>query len=721
LTRRDKQLALALAVLAIAMLLAAGILVAAVWATLDPAERSAVVPVLQARVAVAIFVWLVMIGLAALVLRRLFERYVDAPAQLLDQVRVLMLGDGRRDLPQRGSAENRGLAQALALLLQERNRLRDDMARRVAEASHDIEQQRSRLATLMSELKQSVVVCNLEGRILLYNNGARELLRSLSGVPALGGGAELIGLGRSIHAICDRQLVAHALEGIRSRLQEGAIAPSIQFVTTTPAAHLLRVRMAAVPAPDGASASDLDGFVLMIDDITRELERDSQRDQLLHRLTESSRASLANLQAAVELLELPDLDPLQRERFLAVIREEVVSLAERVREAAADAGRQSRTPWPLDDMLGAELVAAACRYIENMEGVPGVEAADVDRSLWLRVDSFSLLQALGYLAARLQQECGVRAVRLRLTAARSRARLDLAWNGPVLGSATVASWQGDAMRSAGQSLPLSLNEVVDRHGGEFWFERDPSGDGGFFRFLLPIADERVEAPGALPRHEARPEFYDFDLFRSSPQSRQLDDVALADLSYTVFDTETTGLDPSGGDEIIQIGATRIVNGKLLKSECFDQLVDPQRAVTPASSLIHGLVPDMLRGKPTIREVLPAFHAFVSDTVLVAHNAAFDMRFLELKQQVAGVRFDQAVLDTLLLAAVVHADHASHGLEEVAARLDIAVSRRHDALADALLTAEIFLRLIPLLQNLGIRTLGEARAAALRTYYGRLRY
>jgi DNA polymerase-3 subunit epsilon len=311
---------------------------------------------------------------------------------------------------------------------------------------------------------------------------------------------------------------------------------------------------------------------------------------------------------------------------------------------------------------------------------------------------------------------------LRLAAASPRARLDLAWSGPALGSATVASWQGDAMRIAGQSLPLSLNEVVDRHGAEFWFEREPSGDGGFFRFLLPVADERVEAPAAaLHRHEARPEFYDFDLFRSSPQWRQLDDRALADLSYTVFDTETTGLDPSGGDEIIQIGATRIVNGKLLKSECFDQLVDPQRSIAPASSLIHGLTPDMLRGKPTIREVLPAFHAFVSDTVLVAHNAAFDMRFLELKQDVAGVRFDHAVLDTLLLAAVTHPDQASHGLEEIAVRLDIAVARRHDALADALLTAEIFLRLIPLLQNLGIRTLGEARAAARRTYYGRLRY
>src|SRR5690606_34521860 len=159
-------------------------------------------------------------------------------------------------------------------------------------------------------------------------------------------------------------------------------------------------------------------------------------------------------------------------------------------------------------------------------------------------------------------------------------------------------------------------------------------------------------------------------------------------SFTVFDTETTGLDPSGGDEIIQIGATRIVNGKLLRSECFEQLVDPQRLIAPESARIHGLTPDRLRGQPTILQVLPAFHVFASDTVLVGHNVAFDMRFLELKQDAAGVRFDHAVLDTLLLAAVVHPDQASHGLEEIALRLDIVVAKRHDALADALLTAEI---------------------------------
>ena len=130
---------------------------------------------------------------------------------------------------------------------------------------------------------------------------------------------------------------------------------------------------------------------------------------------------------------------------------------------------------------------------------------------------------------------------------------------------------------------------------------------------------------------------------------------------------------------------------------------------------------MLRGQPTIAEALPAFHAFASDTVLVGHNVAFDMRFLKLKEAAGGVRFDQPVLDTLLLSSVVHPNEASHGLEAIAARLGVTVAGRHTAIGDALATAEVFLKLLPPLRQMGILTLAQARASALSSYYARLRY
>ncbi|MDP3132209.1 MAG: exonuclease domain-containing protein, partial [Burkholderiaceae bacterium] len=130
---------------------------------------------------------------------------------------------------------------------------------------------------------------------------------------------------------------------------------------------------------------------------------------------------------------------------------------------------------------------------------------------------------------------------------------------------------------------------------------------------------------------------------------------------------------------------------------------------------------MVHGKPHIGEVLPAFHSFALDTVLVAHNAAFDMKIMALKEQATGLRFDHPVLDTLLLSAVVHPQQESHRLEAIAERFDITVLGRHTALGDALVTAEVFLRLIPLLADQGIHTLRQAREAAQKTYYARLKY
>ena len=84
-------------------------------------------------------------------------------------------------------------------------------------------------------------------------------------------------------------------------------------------------------------------------------------------------------------------------------------------------------------------------------------------------------------------------------------------------------------------------------------------------------------------------------------------------------------------------------------------------------------------------------------------------------------FDQPVLDTLLLSAVVHPAQESHRLEAIAERLGVVVQGRHTALGDAIVTAEVFLKLIPLLAAQGIHTLGQAREAAQRTYYARVKY
>nr|WP_130430866.1 exonuclease domain-containing protein [Rivibacter subsaxonicus] len=704
-------LVLALVVLGMAALLRA---------TLEPAERATLAALLEPRAALLLLVGLLLAGGLGALGRGAYRHWVAAPARLAEEARVLAATDAQRALAPQGSTENRALGAVIDDLVRQRGALRDDVQARVQEASREIEQQRQRLAALMAELTQSVVVCNLDGRILLYNHRALLQFRALSSAPALAGGGELIGLGRSIYAVFDRRLVEHALQSIRQRRQRGDAHPSAQFVTGTPAGQLLRAQMAPVRAGDEEDA-EVAGFVLMLEDITQQSAEAAQRDRLLQDLIEGSRAGLGNLLAALEMLEFPDVDEPTRERFQAVIRSEARALSVRVRDVASQTAQTIKTRWPLEDMLGADLVAAALRAIETQHACR-VVGDEVDAALWLQLDSYSLLQALVFLAGRLVEDHGVRLLRLRLARAGQRAQLDLVWSGPAMSTETAVGLETEPIRVGSDTLALTVRDVVERHDGAFWFERVRVRHEAFFRFLLPLAEagERFEpAPG--PRGESRPEFYDFDLFRVSEQARELSDRRLADLAFTVFDTETTGLEPSAGDEIIQIGATRIVGGKLRRHECFEQLVDPRREIPAASIPIHGIRPEMVAGQPGIELVLPAFHAFARDTVLVAHNAAFDMRFLQLKEASTGVVFEQPVLDTLLLSAVLHPQQESHRLEAIAERLGVTVLGRHTALGDAMVTAEVFVRLVPLLAERGIVTLGQALEAAQQSYLARVRY
>jgi DNA polymerase-3 subunit epsilon len=382
----------------------------------------------------------------------------------------------------------------------------------------------------------------------------------------------------------------------------------------------------------------------------------------------------------------------------------------------ADALKGSLT---LEDMRAADLLAAVQRRISEALNVPA-SVEDTDAELWVRVDSYAIVQAMVFLASKLADDYDVRGFRLRAGSGGGFAEFDLVWTGAIVGSDALSLWEGEPMRIGAEETPLSLRDVLSHHGGEAWLKVDKIRQITSIRLLLP----RGEAVAALHHRpaaaESRPEFYDFDLFDRIAVGA-LGERRLTELSYTIFDTETTGLEPSAGDEIISIGAVRIVNGRLLKQEVFEQLVNPRRSISRESMAVHGIDARQLVSEPPIEQVLPRFHRFCEDTVLVAHNAAFDMRFLELKEAATGVRFGQPVLDTLLLSAVVHPSMDNHHLDLIAERVGVRVIGRHTALGDALLTGEVFLRLLPLLAERGIVTLAQALEASRATYHARLQY
>jgi DNA polymerase-3 subunit epsilon len=233
-------------------------------------------------------------------------------------------------------------------------------------------------------------------------------------------------------------------------------------------------------------------------------------------------------------------------------------------------------------------------------------------------------------------------------------------------------------------------------------------------FLLTL-EPRGEAP--LSPTAARPLVYDFALL-DRPAACPIDDRPLSALTYVVFDTETTGLQPHR-DEVVQIGALRIVNGRVVPGEVIDQLVNPGIPIPTASTAIHGIAAADVAGAPGIEPAARAFHDFCAGAVIVAHNAPFDIAFLNRHAARTGVTFDHPVLDTVLMSAVIWGAATTHTLDALADRLGahLPADVRHTALGDARATAEVFLRMLPILQSRGITTFGALVAETRK--HGRL--
>lgn len=723
-TSLNARVRFALAVVVLGLLMTGPFVLSAIliWLEVQPAEREALVEHIVPRLPMGGMLTAMGFVLGLAVVRHLFKQYVQGLLKMAENLRMMISANRDFRVAVEGPPEVQLVAQATNDLAQQRDLLMQDVEAQIAKAKASVEEEKNRLAALMSELAQAVVVCNLDGRILLYNSRARLQFKALAQGPMSVAGGAMIGLGRSIFSILERNQIDHALDVIRARLSKGAGTAMSNFITSTKGGQLLRVQMVPVmSAAVGEQIRNLSGYVLTVENITRSLEQQSQRDHVLQSLTDGSRASLANIRVAVgNLIDYPDMEPELRERFLGIVSDEVGKMSVRLDDTMNGFADSLKTRWPLEDVLGMDIIATAQRRLEEALGLSS-RLEEVDDGLWIKADSFSLVFALTFVGARLAEHYDIRELRFRLIPAGKLAYLDIIWAGHAMSSETFYTWEMDSMQVGGDTSPLSLRDVIDRHGGEIWYEREKAAHRAFFRFVLPVATpEDLGAAAGEVAQDSRPEYYDFDLFNFQDQSIDLD-RKLSDMAYTVFDTETTGLEPSNGDEIIQFGAVRIVNNRLLKNENFDQLVDPERPLRPEGIPIHGITEDMVRGQPTIDVVLPAFHAFCSDTVLVAHNAAFDMRFLQLKEERTGLNFHQPVLDTLLLSAVIHPNQESHKLELIAERLGIKIQGRHNALGDSYATGEVFLKMIPLLADKGIVTLRQALEASQKTYFARVKY
>ncbi|HKZ05969.1 MAG TPA: exonuclease domain-containing protein [Methylomirabilota bacterium] len=236
---------------------------------------------------------------------------------------------------------------------------------------------------------------------------------------------------------------------------------------------------------------------------------------------------------------------------------------------------------------------------------------------------------------------------------------------------------------------------------------EAAGSGGpAIRGMGLVSGVSVAEPGP-----ERSLLYDFSHFEAV--TKGLDAATrgqrLAETTFAVLDTETTGLSPRTGDRVVSIAVVLLDRGRVRAQEAFDALVNPQRPIPVSSQRFHGITDAMVAGAPRIAEVLSALARYVADAPVAGHEIAFDLEFLDAEARRTGLPSladGRPILDTRLISHAIHGPGVSHSLEAVAERLGVTIQARHSALGDALATAEILARLLELASRRGIETLGD---------------
>lgn len=188
-------------------------------------------------------------------------------------------------------------------------------------------------------------------------------------------------------------------------------------------------------------------------------------------------------------------------------------------------------------------------------------------------------------------------------------------------------------------------------------------------------------------------------------------------SYVVFDIETTGLSKTENN-ITEIGAVKIENGKI--TDKWSSFVNPREPIPPNITQLTSITDDMVKDAPVIEDILGDFLEFCKGCVLVAHNAKFDVGFIEENAKRHGIPFDFCVLDTLQLGRSMYPELQNHKLNNLAKHLNVSLLHHHRAVDDAKATADIFVKMTEELKQRGIvglkelNTVFDPRDAAKKT-------
>lgn len=597
-----------------------------------------------------------------------------------DEISVISTVNSSHRINIEGGKEILAITKAINLFADHYETLQKNIKEEINRKRAELEIEKNMLASFFDELPQGIIACNTEGEINLFNKKAK----------IIGAQNHTIGIGRSIFDIIDKDIITNALYEINVKKPKKHEAASSSFITLSPGNILIKADI----SPITDQRDNFAGFIVVFYNIGKDFELYAKIDNIFK--------CTAN-----EILSY--LDKMKKKKM---VTPEIASIEENLKKSEQDYIEKIKERLPFLVVSDRDIITTVQKKAGEKLNI-SLKPKFPAHINWIRIETYSFIYAFLSILTILKNKTFKKT--FNCTLFKEDNFLAIFFHIPD------AEKNLDIFKD--DNLFLKLKDFLNYHGAQISLSLNEKSEKGI-KILMPLA-EMKEPEGlrniviARDAYE-RPDFFDFDLFTKRKSDSKLNEMRLKDIVYTVLDTETTGLDTKN-DEIISIGAVRIVNGRILNGEKFNQFIDPKMNIPLESEKIHGINDDMVKGKPYIKEVLPLFYKFSEDTVLVAHNAAFDMKMFSMKEAETGIKFDSPLLDTLLLALIVYPMHKKHDMASIASFAGVDIVGRHTAMGDASATAEIFLKLIPLLSKKGIHTLNDAVKASKKTLYSKLKY
>ena len=643
------------------------------WLDLNAFEKQQLSHILAPRLPLMLFLAAVGLAVPILFFGRFYHRHLHSLERVNRRLREALDADGQvlaldNDLtPEEHTLLNN--TNALMATVHER---RTTLDRELGQATSTRKREKVRLTALLNQLSQGVLVCNLEGHILLANGTARTLLSTTQDKQAL---------GESIFALLDAELITHALTIVRERLESGTQAPHTTLSAISRSGKLVRMRLAAAVNPDD---HQVEGFVLTLDDIEAQHTQSNERDKLLHGLSRETRNLLTRLRTGIDSLQRDASAAPHQRTLLAALGRDTARHCEHLERLSFQRADQLSHTWPLEPILATDLLSAVQQQLHRDHQLQPVFQQPPPANLWLEADSFSMAQAIANNVAALQADWGLDdfSIGTDINQSHQLLLINITWQ---IGELRQEDFRSLAT-STRQRVAVggrALVELIERHGGRAWLE-EPHHTSQQLCIALPLCETPAGAADIkLPGSET-------DFSEAADSTTQSVDESQMRLQYFT---------------VLAVGAERNSAADMARGES-----------TLVALLLAGGKPQALAQKQLHNATLmqrsetpdtDALSEFSRKGVFIAHDAA--QLLGQLGSADRQLIAQAGLLDTSKIARMLFPDQSSYSLYQVAMRLGLE-SEVESTSDQVKLIARVFNRLLTRLQSKGIHSYDQLQSA-----------